>query len=93
MICFGGLRRTLDITTEARTNESKRGAGGSTPAWGNRCVCERGVFAMSSKDRSDKESSRNLAADYDRTDGSKFDHYGRESVTAANHATEGADHE
>jgi len=56
-------------------------------------VCERGVFAMSNKDGSGKESCRNLAADYDRTDGSKFDHYGRESVAAANHATEGVDHE
>jgi len=55
--------------------------------------CERGVFAMSTKDRSGKESCRNLAAKYDRTDGGRYGHYDHESVAAANHATEGASHE
>jgi len=48
---------------------------------------------MSTKDRPDKESCRNLAAKYDRTGGSKFGHYDRGSVAAANHATEGASHD
>ena len=56
-------------------------------------MCERGVFAMSNKDRSGKESCRNLAAKYDRTDGGRYGHYDYESVAAANHATEGSDHE
>jgi hypothetical protein len=48
---------------------------------------------MSTKDRPDKESCRNLAAKYDRTDGSKFGHYSRGSVAAANGAAEGMSHE
>jgi len=35
---------------------------------------------------------RLLASKYDRTDGVRFEHYSRDGVAAANHATEGQDH-
>jgi hypothetical protein len=48
---------------------------------------------MTTYNAPDKKSCRNLAAKYDRTDGSRFGHYSRESVAAANHATGGQEHE
>jgi len=50
---------------------------------------------MSSTDASPKDvPQRHLAQkDLDRTDGHRVEHYSRADVAAANHATEGQDHE
>lgn len=51
---------------------------------------------MSNKDRTDKESNDRVEkrlSDCDRTRGYRFEHYSREDVAAALHATEGSDHE
>ncbi len=51
---------------------------------------------MSNTDRSNKEPTTQVQKrlkECDRTAGDRFEHYSREDVAAACHATEGMDHE
>lgn len=52
-------------------------------------------FSMTTEDSQSKKDSakeRSLSIDLDRTDGSKYEYYGRKDVYAADSATEGQEH-